>query len=184
MSMKIVELLVVANVGNSPHAIRFALEYIGYRVNIHYIATARQLMVALDSVQPESFVLIDGHGREEGLVLDELGEEYAALEPFDRFISAENFATFLKLPSCSVINLSCDLGREDFADVFLKAGAKAYIGALGYPDGSSALIYAQLLFYLMHNHKLSLKEAHEKARDIDDETRIYTLYEAARQTLG
>jgi hypothetical protein len=176
--MKTVELLDVSNVGQSPQAIRLTLEYIGYRVNIHYIATARQLMSALSNIQPESFVVMDGHGTEEGLVLDALGEEFAIQEPFINHANVENFASFLKLPSCSVINLSCTLGAESYANVFLNAGASHYIGALGYPDGSSALIHVQFLFYLMHNQKLSLKEAHEQARNIDDETRIYTLYEA------
>jgi hypothetical protein len=173
--MKIVELLEVGYVGLSSQAIRFTLEYIGYRVNIHYTATARQLITALSNIQPESIVVIDGHGTEEGLVLDTLGEEYAILEPFNNHASPARFTSFLKLPPCPVISLACCLGEKPYADAFLNAGASHYIGALGYPDGSSALIY-EFLFYLMHNQNLPLEEAHEKARGIDEATRLFTLY--------
>ena len=181
--MKTVELLDVGYTGLSPHGIRMTLEYIGYRVNIHYIATARQLMAALSSVQADSIVVIDGHGTEEGLVLDTLGEEFAAQEPFNDYASPADFASFLKLPPCPVIALVCCLGEKPYADAFLNARASHYIGARGYPDGSSALIYAQFLFYLMHNHQVSLEDAHEKARNIDDETRLFTLYKA-KEALG
>jgi hypothetical protein len=175
--MKTVELLEVGYVGLSSQAIRMNLEYHhAYRVNMHYISTARQLITALSNIQPENIVVIDGHGTEEGLVLDTLGEEYAMQEPFNNHASPARFTSFLKLPPCPVISLACCLGEKPYADAFLNAGASHYIGALGYPDGSSALIYAQFLFYLMHNQNLPLEEAHEKARGIDEATKLFTLY--------
>lgn len=166
----------VAHVGASPFALRLTLEYIGFRVNMHFIATAQQLIDALHSVPAGGLAIIDAHGTEDGLVLEELGHAIAAQQPYVNNMSAANFAEALTMQPCAVVNMGCILGTQAYADAFLGAGCTHYIGATDYPNANAGLLYTQMLGYWLHDHHLSLSDAHARASNIDEQTRYYTLF--------
>jgi hypothetical protein len=158
-------------------ALRGVLEYWGVRVNIHFVATANQLIQVLDgSLSLAETIILMCHGVEAGLYLPELAPEFAAQQRYQRAISAANFREFLRLPDKVVINTGCSLGTPDYAAAFLEGGCRVYIGADGDPEGNAALFYALHLFYAHYCQGQPLTDAHAAASRHDPDTGMFKLY--------
>jgi hypothetical protein len=76
-----------------------------------------------------------------------------------------------------VLNTGCALGTAEFAEAFLGAGCRAYIGPSDYPEGSAALFCVLHFLYDLLCRKASIREAHEAARAHCEDTAQFILYE-------
>lgn len=157
-------------------ALRGVLEYLGCRVRLHLIATARQLVDTLSGKETLSrYIVLMGHGVEAGLYLPELTPALEAQQPYHRAISAAGFEEFVRLPGSLVLNTACSLGTPDYASAFLHGGCHHYIGPLDDPDGGAALLYTLHFFYELVRGK-TIVEAHKFASSSDDDRHTFVLY--------
>lgn len=161
-------------------ALRGMLECWGVRVGLHHVATSAQLVALLDGSTPLApYVVLMCHGVEDGLALPALAPAIAAAQPYNDAVSAQDFAAFLRLPPSVIVNTGCSLGTPAFAEAFLGAGCRAYIGAVDDPDGGDALFYVTHLCYELFGRGTQLPVAHERAAAHTADTRMFRLYPRA-----
>ena len=114
--------------------------------------------------------------RRGGLALPSLAPEVAAAHPYTDAVSAPGFATLLHLPPSAIVNTGRSLGTPAFAEPFLGAGCRAYLGADGDPDGDDALFYVTHLCYELLGRGTQLPTAYERAAAHTADTRMFRLY--------
>lgn len=162
--------------GQEPIAIRSFLEYLGYRIIYYEIGRPNDLINVLnrDSLYSDIGTLIlSTHGKDGEIVMAELAEEvYEKGEPKRNFGKRE-VTQFGKLNDFLVVTTGCTLGL--LSDSFRATGCKHYIASEEYIEGKSALIFVTTLFYELSKHS-NLLEAFNKAQNIDEETRNFSLY--------
>ncbi|MEX0877656.1 MAG: hypothetical protein WDZ40_02190 [Candidatus Spechtbacterales bacterium] len=142
-----------------------------------FIGKSQDLVDILNGKQKLSpHILLMCHGVDEGIVLPELGEEIAKQQPYDKFLTGVNLSEFLKLDGQIVVSTGCKTGIKDFADAFLNAGAKNYIAPKDYPMGNASLFYVLNFYYHLFAKKLSVDDAHNKAKKIDSDTEMFELF--------
>lgn len=155
--------------GNEAHALRAAAECWGADVTVSWVGNSAQVVDYFSSQPAHDLIIISGHGDPAGLRLPELHESVRHKYPYDKRISPDQFREFVKLNGSPVVNLSCETGREPFADAFLAGGAKWYIAPIGSPDGSASLMYALQFLYAFIATGVSVVAAHELAiSQVDD----------------
>jgi hypothetical protein len=163
-------------------ALRSALEWWQAQVTLHLPGMANDVVRILGGQERLSeYVVLTCHGNERGFILPELVEELESEQPYHGELTPSNLGEFLSLPGKVVVNTGCALGTAEFAKPFLRAGVRAYIGAVDYPDGDSVLFYTLHLFYGLLHHGASLEEAHAKARSHDQDTGLFYLYQQRHQ---
>lgn len=157
-------------------ALRSVLECFDFTVRMHYVATSGQLVRTLgDEDATSGNVVLMCHGGEEGLLLPELAGEVAAEQPYAGVMTAADFRSFLRLPGRLVINTGCLLGRQEYADAFLDAGCRSYVGPIDYVEAYASLFYVLHFLYGLRRGG-SVDEAHEQARAHGPETASFQLY--------
>jgi hypothetical protein len=158
-------------------AVRSVLEYLGCRVTMHSVVTARHLVNLLSGREPltSSHLLLMCRGAAAGLLLPELTPDQEAQQPYHGFIRPSQFGEFVNLPGKIVLNNGCSLGTPDYAGAFLHGNCHTYIGAMADPSGDAALYYV-LNFYYELLHDKSIQEAHATAAVQEDDRRMFVLY--------
>ena len=162
--------------GNEPQAIRAAAEWWGVFVTMTYVGNSGQIVDYFSGQPDHDLIIIAGHGDERGLLLPELAKEIANRYPYNEVIRPEDFGQFLQLNGNAVISLACLGGMRQLADVFLAHGSRRYIGPVGYPDGSSALMYSLEFLYNHVHHGRDVEEAHRLASSHNDDRQQFKLY--------
>jgi hypothetical protein len=158
-------------------ALRPVLEYFGLKVELHLIATSNDLVKILGKGNNlSSTVIIMCHGEDNAISMPPLGESIAANQHYKHNIFPIQLNEFLHLPDRLIINNGCNLGNEDFAQSFIKAGCKAYIGANGYPEATASLFFVINFFYAYACLKTSIQTAHKLASSQSEETHLFNLY--------
>jgi hypothetical protein len=181
-----VDLLDMGNVGYEATTVRAVLETLGVKVNLFPVGQAKHVVNVLggrESTAP--YVILAAHGDEGRFVLPELDPAVAATQPFDRYLTPADLASFVDLPGRTVISLGCSTGCEPLARAFLDHGCVAYVGPTGAPYGYSGVVFTTLLFYeLTHHARASggeiepspLRESVERVRAHDDEMALFRLF--------
>ena len=175
---KNVALLDLADVGCESDSIRQTLEYFGYFVGMHRIGRPQHVIDILagkTSCAYDCFVFIC-HGDDDGKILmGELAEHiYFPDEPRGNF-GYEEISRYLELKNTLIISTGCSTGNEALAKAFAKNG-NIYIAPIDDPEGNSALIYTHLFFYHACYNDFNIEDAHNKARSVDAETGMFTLF--------
>ncbi len=67
-------------------------------------------------------------------------------------LTPANIPQYVKLKDRTVIALGCGNGREPLAKAFLKAGCRAYAGAIKPVDQDSTALFAIAFFYHLLTH--------------------------------
>jgi len=155
-------------------AIRSALESFGITVYCHFIGNVGGYIKLINNQDSEAIIIICAHGEKQGTILAELDFAIEATMPYKRVITLENYQEFLQLNNQIIINTSC-LGG-DLAPAFLQSGAKAYIGADGYVDGSASTYFVISLLYNLFHLKLKLKAAYDKAVMHNQDTQMFRFF--------
>ena len=170
--------LLVINTSLEGQALRAAAECWGADVTVTWVGNSRQVVEYLSQSPTQDVIVISGHGDERGLLLPELAEEIRNHYPYHEVIRPPDFADFLQLRGNLVINTSCMGGISSLAQVFLKRGARYYIGPTAYPEGDAVLMYMLEFFYHYFCTALGVEEAHLKASNHDDDRKQFELYQA------
>jgi hypothetical protein len=170
--------LVVVEDALEAQALRCALEAWNCRVRVQWIGITTDLVRILGGKEllAENIVL-HCHGIDQGLALPELDSSLEKDQPYHGALSPAELREFLRLPDRFVLNTGCGLGTADFAEPFLRAGCKAYIGAMGYPQGSASLFYVLHFFYAFACQRRTIPAAHEAARSHDINTEMFRLFQ-------
>jgi len=173
-------------------AVRSALELFRLHVYPHFCVQKKNVVEFLAGNVPDSeYVVLCSHGLgTEGAqdmpeeppdkmkmgfhVVDQIDGEWKKIE---FALTPANIPEYVKLGGRTVIALGCGNGREPLARSFLKAGCKAYIGAIEPVDQDSSALFAVAFFYhlLSQDRDSSLscseQEAVARAVAIDGEFR-------------
>lgn len=152
-------------------AIRAFAETLNFTVSVTWVGNSHHVTGFFEKVRDDAHqkvVFISAHGDERGLLLPELAPQVEQQFPYREVIRPEDFASFVDLNGEDIVNLSCLGGTEAMASAFLTAGAGSYVGATGYVQGSSTVMYAVQLVHGMHS-RLDLEAAHRAASHYPDD---------------
>lgn len=175
-----VALIIGENCVSEANSIRQTLEYFGANVITYYIGRPNDFITILNGEKIYSDVehlIFCFHGKSGKFEMPKLAKDvYENDEPKGNFGVAE-LERFVKLRDKLIITTACSLGRKVIANVFLKAGNKAFIGAKGYIEGNSALFFVIQFYYGILTNQLSEKESFSKAILTDNEMKLFKFYE-------
>ncbi|MCY1118948.1 delta-aminolevulinic acid dehydratase [Bacillus safensis] len=160
-------------------ALRAALENFGAKVDMHWIGRPNDLIHVLSGRNRGEidYLLLSFHGEEGALIMPELGEDvYEDEEPRDTAFGAGEIKRYASLEGVHVISTGCTLGEKNLADAFLKAGATSYTAPDDYIDGNAAFIFLLTMLYELMNNTKTVRAAFDRARSIDEETKLFQLY--------
>ncbi len=146
-------------------ALRGVLEYIGYVPSVHWVGSVCQFTSLLTEGKKRlsDWIVLSAHGCKEGFY--GTGNEVVPLKGLT-----------IKLPKAHVLSLGCMTGSEPFAKAFLKGGVENYIAPSSYPEGNSALIFALLLLWRIHEGNdvtSAWKQASSLLMDADDRFHLF-----------
>ena len=171
----------IIDCGDAPEAgaIRGLLENMGAVVTMHLPGTPGDFLLALGQgeLAPE-FVIICGHGDENGIVFGEYAPGIDTSGLVAGALPARALAGKIALPGRVVLSTACDSGAEDFARTFLDGGVRAYIGPLSSPDATDALLFVHHFFHNILRRGVTSKAAWLRARSYDEESGTFMYYSA------
>ena len=156
-------------------AIRNALEYFGYKVQVRYIGRPHDFLNSLSMENKVDFLVICNHGQDGGFVMPELGEDvYLSDEPRG-LIQISDLTNRVKLKDAIVLSTACGIGYEPMSKVFLEGGARAFIAPGDYVEGNAGLFFMLQYFYmyLLENNS---DHAFKSAASVDNETALFRLF--------
>lgn len=153
---------IVATEAAEANALRAVLEYLGYRIDTILIGSRAEFMKVLSGEIPtESILMLAVHGIKDGIHMQD-----------EAPINSNDIATTAKLSGKLIVNLGCDMGRNEYRKAFGDAGAKTYIAPNGYPDGNSALMFAIRFFYELKTGA-PVADATSRAASLDKDTAMF-----------
>ncbi|QTK78532.1 hypothetical protein AT6N2_C0666 [Agrobacterium tumefaciens] len=158
--------------GDSGEALllRAMLESLGASVRLHLPGTPEDILVCLkQGDHPPPYLIISGHGDENGLVVGEFNQDVTRMKLKNGSMPAETLAGNVDLPETVIFSTACCTGSDVFAKTFIEGGAKAYIASPGYPDGAATPLFVHLFFYELLVRKSSLEEALLSANILDSD---------------
>ena len=156
-------------------AIRPPLEAFGIGVNLLRVGQARQLVAALGGQASAPFVVLACHGDQGAIVVPELAAEMERFQPFRRRCGPEELRGFARVPGSVVVATGCETGTPDLAEVFLSAGASAYVAPAGAPFGYASVFAPIFLFYELVERP-SLEQAVQRLCAHDAELAMWRLF--------
>ena len=173
--MKQLTVLIAALEGGNMEtvALRSALEYFGATVFVKWVGRPKHFMEVLSGELPcmPDYVIISGHGDENGFIMTELGESiYEPDEPRGNF-TPKDVEKYLKIKA-PVLSTCCATGGKDMMAAFEGC---TYIAPADYVEGNSALIFAIIFFYEIMQNGASVETAFEAARGIDGEAGLFIM---------
>ncbi|RAL24077.1 delta-aminolevulinic acid dehydratase [Thermoflavimicrobium daqui] len=175
-----VALVTGPNCDMEAYAIRSTLEYFGARVFTYWIGRPNDFIDVLsgkDLYPMTDYIILNFHGDEGKFIMPELEESiYEENEPKEDFGDLE-IRRYTDLKEKIVIGNGCTLGDTRLAQAFLDQGCKIYIGPDDYPFGNVALMFVLRFFYEIIQNKKCVKESFEIAQSMDQELRMYQIYE-------
>ena len=175
--MRTVLIIDLNDTGSETEALRQTLEGFNYFVCVKHIGRPNDFIDVMEGNAPidPDFVIISCHGDDGKIHMPRLADfVYSDNEPREDFSSAE-VERYLKLSQKTIINLGCTTGEENLAKAFSKNNV--YIAPCDYIEGTAALFFTLRLFYEMTSKDRNVRSAYMTARETDDETRQFCLFE-------
>ncbi|MGE8583891.1 hypothetical protein J8N08_05945 [Agrobacterium tumefaciens] len=173
----------IVAVGDSGEALllRAMLESLGASVRLYLPGTPEDILVCLKQPDnPPPYLIISGHGDENGLVVGECDTEITRTELKNGSMHADILSGNIDLRDTVVFSTACCTGSQDFAKVFIEGRAHAYIASHGYPDGAATPLFVHLFFYQLLIRKSSLEDALLSANMLDGDGELaFTLFTAS-----
>lgn len=167
----------LTDTGSEPEALRQTLEYMNFFVGMKNIGRPKDFIDVLTGASPfePDYIIISCHGDDGNIIMPVLGESvYLKDEPRGDF-SCKEITQFLNISGKTIINLGCTTGRSDLAAAFSKNNT--YIAPKDYIEGNAALFFTIKLFYELISRPCDIKTAYLAARETDDETRLFCMYQ-------
>lgn len=168
---------IVALPGQSESAgMRQYLELLNCVVAVHWIGTPMDfLQVIAQGDQAPRYLIINGHGAEEGIYL---GEYISAIDTSmlqGQYLPARVVREHVHLPGCTVLTLICHGGSEPMARAFLAGQVAGYMGCRIEPDGTASTVFMVNFFYNVIGKGLSDRDAWHRAVETTDHEDIYAM---------
>lgn len=177
MDMKNILIINLLNTGNEAEALRQTLEYMNFFVGIKNIGRPKDFIDILAGETPfdPDCIIISCHGDNGKIIMPVLGESvYFKDEPRGDF-SSEEITQFLNISGKTIVNVGCTTGSNDIAAAFSKTNT--YIAPCDEIEGNAALFFTIKLFYELISKQCDIKAAYLSARETDDETQLFCLYQ-------
>lgn len=150
--------------------LRAMLESLGASVRLHLPGTPEDILVCLKQPDnPPPYLIISGHGDENGLVVGEFDPDVTRMKLRDGSMPAETFIGHIDLPDTFILSTACCAGSQAFAKAFIQGRASAYVASAGYPDGAATPLFVHLLFYELLIRKSPLEDALQRANQLDSD---------------
>lgn len=160
--------------GGAVIAIRQLLELLHCVVVVHWIGTPSDLLKLLaHGTDVPRYLIIEGHGSEEGLYLGTYIPEIDTSMLEGEYLPPAVIEQQVNLAGCTVINLSCNGGAVPMAKAFLAGGVAGYIGCRVEPDAVATYIFLTNMFYNICAKGLSDRDAWHRALGATDHEDIY-----------
>lgn len=158
-------------------ALRSALEYWGYKVDLDLIGNVNQLVELLSGQKPlSSIVVLMCHGNKTGLCLPELAPSVLQGMQFKENLKPDDIQSFCKADVDLIVNSGCMLGTQAYAEAFLAEGCQHYIGADDYPEGNDSLMFLLSFFYHLASNDIDIQTAYQKSLYVNDVLSMFKLY--------
>jgi hypothetical protein len=167
----------VVAVGEATEAplVRALLESLGAVVTLHLPGTPEDILLVLGQGETAPpYLVLCGHGDEEGFVLGEYAPEIDTAALIGTSLPAAVVARTC-LPGRVVVSTACTTGYAAFQRAFLGGGAAAYIAPDGYPAGASTLLFVHLLFHELLVRGADLEPAWRHAAGHDEASQTFVL---------
>ncbi|MBN3786992.1 hypothetical protein [Burkholderia sp. Ac-20353] len=169
----------VVAVGDSGEAllIRAVLESLGASVSLHLPGTPQDLLLVLgDTTTNSQYLIISGHGNQDGFVMGEYDEGIDVSLLTNGSLPPDALAGNMRLQGRVVVSTACETGTSAFGRAFVDGGASAYIAPRGLPDGADAALFVHRLFHMVLARRMSIRDALRKARTYDDASEMFVGY--------
>lgn len=171
----------VVAVGEASEAllVRAILESLGAAVSVHLPGTPHDFLqvIGQGSAAP-GYLVICGHGDENGLVFGEYGEDINVAVLDKGSMPPSALAGRVSLPGKVVVSTACATGTTAFGAAFLSGGASAYIAPGGYPEGADAGLFVHILFHQFLRKNALPATAVRKVQSHDAELAMITMFAA------
>lgn len=167
---------VFGNTGNEPEALRQILESFGCLVLTKYVGRPNDFISVLAGMNyfDPDVVILSGHGESGQIIMPVLDRSvYAECEPKGNFSAAE-INQYLKLTGKIIISTCCTTGMGDLASAFSRENA--YIAPADYIEGNAVLLFLVDFFYQVVQRNLTIEDAWNHARSLDEETALFSFY--------
>ncbi len=170
--------------GNEAEAIRQTLEYFGYRTLLFAIGRPDHFVQVLNGQDIPfilDFLVLSVHGDDGRFVMPKLHSSVYGEEEIRNDFGVREVARYADFsPGLGIVNTGCSLGRPEMGKIFVDRGASFYIGAKDDVEGNSALLFVHRFFYELKQNGRTVFDAFVLAREVDEETSLFTLYQTAR----
>lgn len=172
----------IVALGDSGEALllRAILESLGAAVILHLPGTPGDVLKCLQQGEdgPE-YIILSGHGDENGFVLGEFVDGIDAGMLVDGSLPAAALADVIRLPGKTVISTACVTGTAAFGQAFLAGGVQSYLAPADFPDGSAVPLFLHGLFYALLHQRKTFQEAIETAKSFDPDNELsFVLFDA------
>ncbi len=171
----------VVAIGEASEAllVRSILESLGAAVLLHLIGTPEDFLRVIGQGEAAPrYLVICGHGDDNGLVFGEYGNGIGMAALRQGSMPPEVIAGRVNLPGCVVISTACGTGSNAFGMAFLKGGLAAYIAPEEYPEGADAALFVRLLFHQFLRKGAKPGAAFRHVQSYDEEFSKFTFFPA------
>lgn len=166
--------------GGEALPVRAILESLGAAVTLHLIGTPEDfLRVVGQGAAAPRYMVICGHGDENGLVFGEYGDGVVVSVLDNGSMPPDVIANRANLPDKVVVSTACKTGARPFGRAFLNGGATAYIAPDGYPDGADVGLFVHLLFHQILRQHVSPSVALRNVQRCDSGFGMFVLFEGS-----
>jgi hypothetical protein len=156
--------------------LRGLLENMGAVVALHQPGTPADFLLVLgQGEEAPGFIVICGHGDENGLVFGEYAPDIDTSCLVRRSMPARALAAKVDLPGRVVLGTACGTGSSEFGRAFIAGGVRAYIAPASYPEGAAALLFVHHFFYSIPCCGTEPEAAYLHAGSYDEESGKFTL---------
>ena len=166
----------IVQVSGGGEFLRSMLESLRCAVTLHRPGTPGDFLrvIALGKNAPR-YMIICGHGAEDGLYFGEYIPEIDTSMLCNECLPAASIQEKVTLPGCTVISATCYGGQPATAEAFLSGGVNAYIGSPEAPDGMAMNVFLINFFFAIMEKGLSDEDAWRQAAAATNHTDIWQL---------
>ena len=155
---------------------RSILEHLGAAADLYQIGTPTDFMLVLEQISPPPYLLICGHGTEQGWAFGEYGDNVDTSLLTGTALPASALVGRVRLPGCTIISTACLSGSPEMTAAMLSGGAAAYLAPDDYPDEADTGLLITTLFHGLLQRDPPLEAAYRRAVATDRELAMFKLH--------
>jgi hypothetical protein len=149
-------------------------------VLLHLIGTPEDFIHVIEHGSTAApYIVICGHGDENGLVFGEYGEGIDVSALKQGSMPPHIIAKHVSLPGKVVLSTACGLGSTAFGTAFLRGGVAAYIASHGYPEGADAALFIHMFFYQILQKQSDVNSSLYAVQNFDAEFGMFKIFAAS-----